>query len=223
MEKYQALINKIPNGKDPEVQKKIKEILIDKELILQEGERKQVLLRPDVQFQLEEAKSAIVFSAVLDDYMQANITDDELKSIVAQQGGKEYRARHILVEKPEQAQNLLKELQAGKSFADLARQYSVDKASGSNGGDLDWAKADVFVPEFAKALSGMQKGDVSKQAVKTQFGYHLIMLDDVRDNKAPDLASVKPQLLASLKANPEFQRQKFEQLRKELRAKAKIQ
>jgi peptidyl-prolyl cis-trans isomerase C len=184
------------------------------------------MLRPEVQMQLDEAKNAILFSAVLEDYLKSAVTDKELRKqydiIVKTETGKQYRARHILVKTPEEATAILAQLQQGKKFEDLAKDKSIDKGSAVNGGDLDWAKPEMFVPTFSQAMVALQKGETTKQAVKSEFGYHIIKLDDMRDGMPPSFDEVKQQLAEMIKSNQDWQKQKLDELQKELRSKAVI-
>ena len=139
---------------------------------------------------------------------------DQLKK---QFGDKEYHARHILVPSEETAKEIIAKLKGGAKFADLAKQYSKDPGSAQNGGDLDWSPANAYVPEFSDALQKLQKGQYSQTPVKTQFGYHVIELDDVRDAQIPALSDVKPQLVQQMKD------EKLQGFVEDLEKKAKIQ
>ncbi len=224
--KLDDIAKMLPNGQDENIRKKIKETLINRELFLQEAQRKQVMLRPEVQMQLEEAKNAILFSAVLEDYLNSSVSDQELRKqyeIVSKaESGKQYRAKHILVKTPEEAGDILAQLKQGKNFEALAKEKSIDKGSAVNGGDLDWAKPELFVPAFSQAMIALNKGETTKQAVQTQFGYHIIKLEDIKDAVPPKFEEVKPQLAEMLKASQEWQKQKLDELQKELRTKAVI-
>jgi peptidyl-prolyl cis-trans isomerase C len=136
---------------------------------------------------------------------------------VAANGGKEYRARHILVEKEEQAKAILASLKKGGKFEDIAKKQSKDPGSGANGGDLDWAAPDSYVPEFSQALIKLNKGQTTDAPVKTQFGWHIIRLDDVRTPQLPAFDQVKPQL------QQQMAQQKLGKYQEELRAKAKVE
>jgi peptidyl-prolyl cis-trans isomerase C len=149
------------------------------------------------------------------------VTDDEAKAeyekVKAQAGSggnTEYRARHILVEKEEDAKKLLQQINGGAKFDELAKKNSKDTGSAGNGGDLDFAKPDAYVPEFGKALVALKKGQVS-DPVKTQFGYHIIKLEDTREAQFPAFEEVKPQVVQRL------EQQKITQLQETLRKQAK--
>jgi len=126
-----------------------------------------------------------------------DIKDEDIKAAyderVTKLASKEFNARHILVKTEDEAKAIIKEVNDGADFATLAKEKSTGP-SGSNGGSLGWFKAQTMVPAFANAVKAMSKGDVSKEPVKTQFGYHVIKLEDSRDAKLPTLESLKPQL-----------------------------
>ncbi len=151
-------------------------------------------------------------SPVSDAEVQARY--DQLKK---QFGDKEYHARHILVPSEDTAKEIIAKLKGGAKFEDLAKQYSKDPGSAKNGGDLDWSPANAYVPEFADALQKLQKGQYTQAPVKTQFGYHVIELDDVRDAQIPPLSDVKPQLVQQM------QEEKLQGFIEGLEKKAKIQ
>ena len=127
-----------------------------------------------------------------------SFTDEELRAEYEAQSAnvvrQEYKASHILLETAEQAQSVIAELQAGKSFAAAAAEHSIDPA-GENGGDLGWFIGATMDPAFAGALETMAVGDVSKTPVQTEFGFHVINLVDSRDAALPDFNSVKAGLI----------------------------
>ena len=156
------------------------------------------------------------------DFQKKNpVTDEETKAeydkFASANAGKEYRARHILVEKEDQAKALIAQLKKGAKFEDLAKKNSKDPGSGANGGDLDWANASSYVKEFSDALTGLSKGKMTDAPVKTQFGYHIIRLEDVREAQLPKYEDVKPQIAQQL------QQQKLAKFQEDLRAKAKVE
>jgi peptidyl-prolyl cis-trans isomerase C len=167
-------------------------------------------------------RQTILIRELFADFQKKNpVTDEEIKAeydrFAAANAGKEYRARHILVEKEDQAKALIAQIKKGAKFEDLAKKNSKDPGSGANGGDLDWANAGSYVKEFSDALVTLTKGKVSEAPVKTQFGYHVIRLDDVRDAQLPKFDEVKPQIAQQM------QQQKIGKYQEELRAKAKIE
>jgi len=141
----------------------------------------------------------------------------EYDKFAAANSGKEYRARHILVEKEDVAKDIIAKIKKGAKFEDLAKKMSKDPGSGANGGDLDWANASSYVKEFAEALVGLTKGKMTETPVKSQFGYHVIRLDDVRDAQLPKFDDVKPQI------SQQLMQQKMAKFQEELRSKAKVE
>ena len=138
---------------------------------------------PDAATKSARAASAAV---VTDAQIQAEY--DRLKG---QASGTEYRVRHILVESEEEAKSLIRRIKAGASFQEMARQYSKDPGSAAQGGDLDFAKPDSYVLEFGQAMVKLKIGEMTQEPVKTQFGYHLILLESTRAADFPPLPQVK--------------------------------
>ncbi len=206
----------------PELRAAVREELIARELFTQEAEKTGLARSADVQRQLDQAKQDILIRALVRDYMKKHPIKDEdiaaeYEKIKTQfSGEKEYRARHILVEKEDTARQIIADLKKGSKFEDLAKQ-SKDTGSAANGGDLDWNPPGTFVKEFSEAMVKLEKGKYTDAPIKSQFGFHVIRLDDVRDSKAPPIDQVKPQL------QQEMERRQVQQLQQELRAKAKIQ
>jgi peptidyl-prolyl cis-trans isomerase C len=205
----------------PELRAAVREELIARELFVQEAERKGLARNADVQRQLEAARQQILIQALVRDYVKSHpITDEEVKAeydkLVKENAQKEYKARHILVEKEDTAKQIIEQLNKGAKFADLAKQ-SKDTGSAANGGDLDWNAPGTFVKPFSDAMIALEKGKYTAIPVQTQFGWHVILLEDVRDAKAPPMDQVRAQI------QQELERRKVQDLQKELRAKAKIQ
>jgi len=206
----------------PEMMGQIKEELIAREVFMQEARKRGLDATEDYKNQLELARQSILIRELFADFQKKNpVTDAEVKAeydkFVAANGGKEYHARHILVEKEDEASALIAQIKKGGSFEELAKKASKDPGSGANGGDLDWANAGSYVPEFSAAMTKLDKGQMTETPVKTQFGFHIIRVDDVRDTKLPSLDEVKPQV------SQQLQQQKIAKYQESLRAKAKIQ
>ena len=211
----------------PELQTAVREDLVRREILMQEADKKGLAADPDVQAQLDRARQQVLIGALAQDYFKANPPSDadirqQYDVLVKEAGGKEYKARHILVEKEADAKAIIAKLKSGAKFEDLAKQ-SKDPGSAANGGDLDWAPASTYVKEFSEALVKLPKGQVTQTPVKTQFGYHVIRLDDVRDAKVPTFDEAKPQIAGAMMANQQWQQAKFEQMMKDLRDKAKVE
>jgi len=205
----------------PQLREAIKKDLIGREVLIQEADKQGIGTRPDVKNAIDNARQSIIINAMLADYIKKNpVKDADIKAeydkYKAQVGDKEYHARHILVGTEDEAKQIIAKLKGGAKFEDLAKQ-SKDPGSAQNGGDLDWASPASFVPEFSKAMTSLQKGQITETPVKTQFGYHVIKLEDVRGAKVPPLEEVKQQVAESL------QQRKLAAYREELMKKAKVQ
>jgi len=205
----------------PQLRAMVKEELINREVLLQEANKQDLAVNAEVKSQIENARQNIIIRALIVEYLKKNpVAEADIKAeydrFKAQAGDKEYKARHILVEKEDDAKAIITKLKGGAKFEELAKQ-SKDTGSAGNGGDLDWASPASFVKEFSTALTGLTKGQVTEAPVKTEFGYHVIRLDDVRAAKVPTLEEVKPQVTEAL------QQKKLQAFRQELRNKAKVQ
>ena len=205
----------------PELRAAVREELIARELFVQEAERKGLTRNSDVQRQLEAVRQDILIRGLIRDYLNEHpVTDAEVaaeyKRLEEGATDKEYRARHILVDSEDEAKAIVAELDKGAAFEELAKK-SKDTGSAQQGGDLDWNTPDTFVKEFSDAMVALEKGKYTPAPVKSQFGWHVIRLDDVRQAKAPPLEAVQPQI------RQELERNRVQQLQQELRAKAKIQ
>ena len=206
----------------PQLQAAVREELINREILMQEAARRGIATRPDVKAQLAVAQQSVVLRAMIEDFVKTHTpTDAEIKAryddLVKQAGGgKELHLHHILVEDEAQAKDLIAKIKAGASFEDLAKQYSKDPGSGKNGGDLDWSSPQAYVPEFGAAAQKLKKGEVTPEPVKTQFGWHIIRLDDTRDVPPPPLEQVKPQIAKQI------EQEKLQAFEEGLRQKAVV-
>jgi len=206
----------------PEMMGQIKDEVIARELFMQEAQKLGLDATEDYKAQLELTRQAILIRELFANFQKNNpVTDAEIKAeydkFAAANSGKEYRARHILVEKEEQAKAIIASLKKGAKFEDIAKKQSKDPGSGANGGDLDWASAGSYVKEFSEAMVKLAKGKTTETPVKSQFGYHVIRLDDVREAQLPKLEDVKQQIAQQLG------QQKLMKYQEDLRAKAKIE
>jgi peptidyl-prolyl cis-trans isomerase C len=204
----------------PQLREAIKKDLIGREVLIQEADKQGIGARPDVKNAIDNARQSIIINAMLADYIKKNpVKDADIKAeydkVKAQAGDKEYHARHILVGTEDEAKQIIAKLKGGAKFEDLAKQ-SKDPGSAPNGGDLDWASPASFVPEFSKAMTSLQKGQITETPVHTQFGWHVIKLEDVRPSKFPPLDQVKQQVAEQL------QQRKLAAYREELLKRAKI-
>jgi len=192
----------------PELRQQIKEVLVTRELIAQDATKKGLDKNADVQMQLEMAKQEFLIRAYFDDLLKtAQPSDAQLRAEydklkASQEGAKrtEYRARHILVKTEPEAKAIIASLNktGGKNFAALAKQKSIDKGSKEQGGLLDWSDGSQYVPEFTAAMSKLDKGQYTKEPLKTRFGYHIILLEDTRPVEFPPFDQVKDRVAQAM-------------------------
>ena len=204
----------------PEIQAAIKEELVRREVLAQEAKKRGLDKSAVIQGQMELARQAVLIRTLLSEHVRANPVSEaqlraEYDAIKASLGNTEYKARHVLVENEDQARAIIDKLGKGEKFADLAKQ-SKDPGSRDNGGELGWSSPSAYVKPFADALGQLKKGEYTRTPVRTDFGYHVIQLDDTRALTPPPFDQLKPQL--QQRAN----QQTVEKLVKELRAKAKV-
>lgn len=214
----------------PNLEEQIRAHLIKEAVVVQQAERQKLHLTPEYADKIASARSAILGSMLFEQYKKDHPISDAtakaeydrvLASIpAAATGALEYNARHILVKTAAEAKAVQAELAAGKSFDALARKRSLDTGSARQGGDLGWAQAESYVPPFAAALKKLKKGQTTATPVKTQFGYHIIRLEDTRKPQPPAFEAVKEQIKQQLQNG---QAAEFEKYLSELEKKARIQ
>ena len=206
----------------PELRKAIREDMISLEVLAQEAKKKGLDNDPEVIQQTELAKQSVLVSAFVQDYTKNHqISDDQLKQeydkLKANLGKSEYNVSHILVETEDEAKAIIAQLGKKGKFDKIAKAKSKDAGSAERGGSLGWAVPSNFVPPFANAMLSLKKGTYTKEPVKSQFGWHIIKLDDVRDLKVPSFEELKPQIQQRL------QQQSIQEYIADLRSKAKIE
>jgi peptidyl-prolyl cis-trans isomerase C len=206
----------------PDMEQQIREEVIAREIFMQEAQKRGLDASDDYKSQIELARQTILIRLLFSDFQEKNqVTDADIQAeydkFVAANGGKEYRARHILVETEEQAKAIIASLKKGGKFEDIAKKQSKDPGSGANGGDLDWSAPGNYVKEFSDAMVALKKGQTTDAPVKSQFGWHIIRLDDVREAQLPSLEDVKPQIAQQL------QQQRLANFQQDMRSKAKIE
>ncbi len=189
----------------PELRNAIREELNTRELLVREAKKSNLDKNAEVKNQIELAGQTVLVRAYVSDWIRRNpIPEGDLKreyeAIKTQMGDKEYKVKHILVEKEDEARDVIVQLQKGGKFDELAKQRSKDPGSKDRGGDLDWNAAGGFVKPFSDAMIATTKGKFTAQPVQTQFGYHVILVEDVREAKIPPFEEVKPQLQQRLQA-----------------------
>jgi peptidyl-prolyl cis-trans isomerase C len=205
----------------PEMRKAIRDDLINLEVISQAATKNGLEKQPEIAQQLELARESVLASAFVQDYAKSHpISDDDLKkeyeNLKIRVGNKEYKLSHILLESEDEAKKTAAELKKGSKFAKVAKAKSKDPGSADKGGELGWAVPSNFVQPFGEAVTKLNKGQVS-EPVQTQFGWHIIKLEDTRELKVPTFEEMKPKLENRL------QQQTIQKAIEDLRAKAKIE
>jgi peptidyl-prolyl cis-trans isomerase C len=204
-----------------EQRKQMLEQLINMTLAAQAAEKEGLENDATVKARMSLLKTQLLAEAATEKYMKAHpISDSETKAEYDTQVAnmpKEYKARHILVDSKEKADEIIKQLAAGGDFAKIATKESKDAGSGKNGGDLGWFSAQSMVKPFADAVAAMEKGQTTPQPVQSEFGWHVIKLEDTRSPVAPAYEDVKQQVEVL------SQRKKLQAYLDELRKTAKIQ
>ena len=204
----------------PEMAQQARDQVVLREIFAQEAEKRGIAASPDFRVQMELARQSLMIRELFADHAKKNpVTDESAKveydKFKAQASGTEYRARHILVEKEDEAKALIAQIKGGAKFDELAKKHSKDPGSGANGGDLDFAKPESYVPEFGQAMTKLKKGEMTETPVKSQFGFHIIQLDDTREAAFPAFDEVKGQIRQRL------EQVKMQSFQEELRSKAK--
>jgi peptidyl-prolyl cis-trans isomerase C len=206
----------------PELRASVRDRLITSEIIAQEAVKRGMAKNADVQVQMDLARQQVLAGAFVQDFLKRHQPSDadikrEYDTIKAQLGDKEYNVRHILVDKVEEANDALAKLKKGDKFEDVAKAMSKDPGSKEKGGELGWAALSTYVKPFSDAVAKLKKGEYTTEPVQTQYGYHIIKLEDVRDLKLPAMDEVKPQIVQRI------QGRLVDEEIKSLRDKAKVE
>lgn len=172
--------------------------LVNQRLLLSEALESGVQDDPEVVEEIERAKNNILRTAYLQNKIDDRLTEKKLQEFYKEQtkdfeGGKEIKARHILVETKEEAQKIIDKLDQGADFVGLAKEQSTGP-SGSQGGDLGYFSKGRMVPEFEEAAFALEKGAYTKEPVKTNFGWHVILVEDIREVEPPKFSEIKDRL-----------------------------
>ena len=223
--RLEAMIKQMERAGRPvpaEAQGQLKDRLIVFEVLSQEAQKRGIDATDDFKAQVDLMRQNMLVNELMAEYQKNNpISDTEAKAeydkFAAANSGKEYKAHHILVEKEDQAKAIIAQLKKGGKFEEIAKKSSKDPGSGANGGALDWANPSSYVKEFSEALVVLAKGKTTESPIKTQFGFHIIRLDDVRETQLPKFDDVKPQIIQQLNQT------KSAKYVEDLRAKAKIE
>jgi peptidyl-prolyl cis-trans isomerase C len=207
--------------KTPELEQQVRDEVVLREIFMQEAEKRGLAATAEYKQQIEFARQTLLIRELFADFQKKNpVTDGDIKAeydrLKGQSGGgTEYRARHILVEKEDEAKALIAQIKGGAKFEDVAKKNSKDPGSGENGGDLDFASPGAYVPEFSQAMVKLAKGEMTEAPVKSQFGWHIIKLEDTRQAQFPPLEEVKGQI------QQRIGQQKLAEFRDSIRAKSK--
>lgn len=201
---------------------RVRESLINLELLSRAAMDKGLDKSPNMAATLDIRRKDLLAKAYLEDYVKAHpVTDTEIQAAYDKAKTEavepEYRARHILVKTEAEAKKIIADLGKKAKFEDLAKKHSQDPGSAKNGGALDWSDRRAFVPEFSEAMASLKKGETTKTPVKTQFGYHVIRLDDTRKPQLPPLDTVRGEIVKQL------QQQRVRDAITAARANAKIE
>lgn len=207
---------------NPERQQAIRDELVNREILAQAAQKRGLDKNAEVAAQMDMARQAVLVRALFESEVKAHpITDADLQKQYEQfkgsMGTNEYKVAHILVDKEDEAKGIIDQLSKGGDFAKIAKEKSKDPGSKDNGGDLDWGPANRYVKPFADAVAAQPKGKISTAPVKSDFGYHVIRVDDMRPLKVPEFSELKDQF------RQRAQQQQIQKMVADLRAKAKIE
>lgn len=205
-----------------ELRDAVREELVRREILFQAAKKKGIDKQADVQTQIELARQAVVLRAYLQDFVSTNeVTDADVKKayddMKTRLGDTEYKVSHILVEDEAKAKALIAKIDAGDKFEDVAKAESTDPGSKERGGDLGWSSPGMYVPAFSEAMTSLKKGEMTKAPVQSNFGWHIIRVEDTRQLDAPEFDKIAPQI------KQRMQSQKLEQHITELRQAAKVE
>ena len=208
---------------EPSAEQQIKLLneLVNTFILSNSAEGQALAQQPDLAAAIDVSRARLITQALIENTLENSpVTDDEIKAIYDEQyAGKtkqEFKARHILVKTEDVAKALIKQLDGGADFAQLAKEHSTGPSS-SAGGDLGWFEKDMMVKPFADAVASMSNGTHSSSPVNTQFGWHIILREDAKDLGAVELAQVKDDIISSLRT------QKLRALINKLRENAKVE
>ena len=207
----------------PQLDTRVRESLINLELLSRAAMDKGLDKEPRLAAAIDIRRKDQLAKAYLEDYVKAHpVSDEEIQAAYDKAKAEaviesEYLARHILVKTEAEAKKLIADLGKKAKFEDLAKKYSQDPGSAKNGGALDWSERGAYVKEFSDALASLKKGETTKTPVKTQFGYHIIRLEDTRQQQIPPLEAVRNEIVKQI------QQQRIRDAIASVRASAKIE
>lgn len=207
----------------PELRNRVRDELITREVLFQEAVKKGIDKSPDVTSALEFQRQSTIINAYIQDYVRNHpVSDDALRkeyeNAKTAAGAREYKARHILVKDANEARQIVAQLKkAPATFEKLAAEKSEDTGSKNRGGDLDWGAPARYVKPFGDALTKLKKGQITDPPVQSQFGWHIIRLDDERATKIPPFEDVRNNI------QQQMQQQVVQKMIADLRTKAKVE
>ena len=190
------------NSFDENIRQNVLRGLVSERLIYNEAIKGGYDKNPEVRKRIAALEKQVIMQGFMEEKAKSLVTDDELKAayaekVAASKGQEEVKARHILVPTEEEAKKIYEQVKKGGDFDKLAKEKSSDKSSGTNGGALGWFTKDKMVPEFAEAAFKLKKGEVS-EPVKSEFGWHIIKLDDRRPITVASFDDMKESLKGEL-------------------------
>lgn len=202
--------------------------MVDRVLLSQRAVDQKLEQDPEVYYLLKRLRENVLVQAAIRNMLKEGpVSDDDLKARFDKEASNthktEYQVRHVLVKNEDEAKEVLKQLKGGANFATVAKQKSIDVQSGKKGGDLGWINQGMVVPEFFEAVTKLGKGAISPEPVKSDFGWHVIKVEDTRAAKIPSFE----QFMADKQTKANFYRriqdERIEKMVKDLRAGAKIE
>ena len=221
----QQQVGPIPD-KDKE-KKIVLDQMIDKMLLAQYAVSNKIDQDPEVSSLVKRVREEILAQVVKRNQLRDNpVSEDDVKKRFEQEAENthktEYKVRHILVKEESDAKNIIAQLQKGAKFNKLATEKSIDRQSGKSGGEVGWINQGMVVPEFFNALMKMNKGTVTAEPVKSDFGWHIIKVEDTRPLKIPTFEQFMADQHARANIYRKMQDDKIGNLLKDIKGKAKI-
>ena len=202
--------------------------MVDRVLLSQRAVDQKLEQDPEVYYLLKRLRENVLVQAAIRNMLKEGpVSDEDLKARFDKEASNthktEYQVRHVLVKNEDEAKEVIKQLKGGANFATVAKQKSIDVQSGKNGGSLGWINQGMVVPEFFEAVTKLEKGKISSEPVKSDFGWHVIKVEDTRAAKIPSFE----QFMADKQTKANFYRriqdERIEKMVKDLRASAKIE
>lgn len=208
----------------PELRNLVREELINRELLAQEAVRRGLNKTPDVATEIDLRRMDVLINALMRK-LHSEPSEDAIRKeydrVKNQLGAREYKVKHILVKNEDDAKEIISQIKGGASFEKIAGERSEDTGTRSRGGELDWGPASRYVKPFGDAITRLKKGEMTETPVKTNFGWHVIRLDDERALKVPPFEQVRGNLRQQI--HQRTLKEAYEKVLADLRAKAKIQ